>query len=98
MIIIDLLGEELGLRQSNLAQCRVVRLQYRLAHIGRLEDRAIFVEKSLVVTKMVGIDCVAMSTCKSPERELSSTHPRSSCQPREDLEDQGLREQSARRL
>lgn len=98
MIIIDLLGKELGLRQSDLAQCWIVCLQYRLAHIGGLEDRAIFVEKSLVVTKMVGVDCVAMSTRKSPERALSSTHPRSNCQPTEDLEDQGLREQSARRL
>ena len=96
MVVVDLLGKELGLRKSDLAQCWVVGLQNGLAHIGRLEDRAVFVEESLVVTKVVGIDCVAMSACKSPERALSSTHLQSSCQPMEDLEDQGLREQSAR--
>jgi hypothetical protein len=67
MIIIDLLGEELGLRQSNLAQFRIVRLQDSLAHVGGLEDRAIFVEESLVVSKMVGIDYFAMSVFKPME-------------------------------
>jgi hypothetical protein len=67
MVVIDLLRKELGLRQSDLAQCRVIRLEHRLAHVSGLEDRAIFVKESLVVAKMVGIDCVAMSICKFPK-------------------------------
>jgi hypothetical protein len=99
MIIIDLLGEELGLRQSDLAQSRIVRLQDSLAHVGGLEDRAIFVEEPLVVSKMVGIDYFAMSVFKSLEATINdSTHLQSSCRPMEDLEGQVLREQSAHRL
>jgi hypothetical protein len=99
MIIVDLLGKELGLRQSDLTQRRIVGLQNSLAHVGGLEDGAIFVKESLVVAEVVGVDCAAMSTCKSSERALSSviTHPRSSFQPTEDLEGLVLREQSARR-
>lgn len=57
MIIIDLLGEKFAFREDDLANRGIIGLADCFPHVGRLEDRPIFVKQSLVVSKMIRIDC-----------------------------------------
>ena len=85
MIVVDLFREEFALREGNLADDRIIGLADGLAHVRRAEYRPILVEEPLIISEMIGIDC---DDCQSQLFcTVKSSCLRSSCRPKEDLED-----------
>ena len=58
MARVDLLGEPSRLRKRDCGNFRAVREIYRLAHIRRLDNGAIFAEKAVVVAQVVWKDLI----------------------------------------
>lgn len=71
VVVVDFLGEKVALGEDDLANCGVIGLANCLAHVRRLEDRAILVEQPLVVPEVVRVDYAAdPSACTHLQRSL----------------------------
>lgn len=71
MVVVDFLGEKFALGKDDLANHGIVSLADRFPHVRRLEDRAIFVEQSLVVAEVIRVDCALDSTCAHLHRRVA---------------------------
>jgi hypothetical protein len=57
----DSLGEKVGLSKDNVGQGRVIGVVNGAAHVGGLEQRAIFFEQPLMIAEMVWIHLKVVS-------------------------------------